>query len=521
MAEFRISKKKEFLVTYPCDYLGMLVISMIVALFTQNNDWLYIISCEEGHERGHIHLHFHVYLKYKGKNKGGFSKRGKNASRVWDIKLPRGVYRYIEKNDKNEDEYHYSFTNIPNSEYYTSAHPNIKFKGDKDPDWVEKCKDTLSMMKYVTKQTQTTPKELWKIESNFEWEEEIKKLENMPKLIMKFYRLDKDGEKIIESRSDNLEYCFTSWLRNQLTSTTKSIDEIKNEIMNDDDLFYIYSKRKNNWNSVIAEFCKIRDSEKPKPNWDRKYILPRLLYDFIQYLDNWVKQFYQAETDEKGFKLNLPERPKGLWLTGKSRSGKTSLCTTLGSFSYFNNMWNLLNYSYNNSYNLMDDYKGTMDTEEFTSIKGWIGAQYTFTVSDKFIKKVNIVNGKPLIWLSNKPLNKQVTDEDDRDYVRKNMTVIELGDYDLYTPKDTRSIGGYTNWIEWDPKSTWYYNNIINIQPNEPSTSTTEETEPIAQLLPDPSSEITLPHEKILGRPKRTPTVEIQIPTTGNKRRRI
>lgn len=184
-------------------------------------------------------------------------------------------------------------------------------------------------------------------------------------------------------------------------------------------------------------------------------------------------------------------------------------------------MWNLLNYSYNNSYNLMDDYKGTMDTEEFTSIKGWIGAQYTFTVSDKFIKKVNIVNGKPLIWLSNKPLNKQVTDEDDRDYVRKNMTVIELGDYDLYTPKDTRSIGGYTNWIEWDPKSTWYYNNIINIQPNEPSTSTTEETEPIAQLLPDPSSEITLPHEKILGRPKRTPTVEIQIPTTGNKRRRI
>ena len=517
---FRINNKTEFLLTYSYDYLGLLTLLLIIQFFTTNKDWQYIISFEHGHEKGDIHGHFHVYLKYVGNNKRGFSKRGKDAQKVFDIPLPKPIYRK-EIDGHNQ----YTLLETPGYELVTHAKCNIKFKGDKED---ENCKNTFKMIDYVTKQRKTLEQKDWQIESNFEWQ---KVLETLSGKHMKFYRVDKTGNPIIESRQDNLEFTFTTWLRDQL-KLSKSVEEIKNDIMSNNDYFFIYSKRKINWDSVITDFCKIRDTEKPKPQWERTYIIPKLLKDYIDYIDNWVKSFYEAETDDKGLKLNLPERPKGLWMTGESRSGKTSLAISLGSFSYFNNMWNLLNYSYNCSLNIMDDYKGIMTTDDFATIKPWVGSQYTFTASDKYIKKINIVNGKPLIWLSNKPLDKQVLDEDDRNYVRKNMTVIELGNYDLYSPKDTRTIGGYTNWVNWDPKTTWFYNNIINLQNNEPEASSIEISENQAELLEDQSSEvietnsdneedIPAANSNVLGRPKRPSIFEIQISTPGNKRRRI
>lgn len=227
-------------------------------------------------------------------------------------------------------------------------------------------------------------------------------------------------------------------------------------------------------------------------------------------------------------------------MTSKSRSGKTNISISLCPFSYFNSMWNLLNYSYNNPINIMDDYKGTIDTDEFAKIKPWVGSQYSFTVCDKYQPKLNVVNGKPLIWLSNKPFEKQVLDEEDRDYVKKNMTIIELGEHDLYSSKDRRTIGGYTSWVNWDPKSTWYYKNIIlNLEKNkEPETSQIlnedDASTSTAQLLKDDNADIIEisdeepndedippPGSNIKGRPIRKLISEIFETNPRNKRRRI
>lgn len=492
--KFRICNKREFLLTYSNDYLGILKIEHIEEFFKNQNTWNYTISCEKGHEKGDIHTHFHVYLKYKGPNKNGFSCRGQNAQNIWDINLKEIIYyNYTIDNEGNRIR-NYTKDKLRNihQEIEHKAHCNIKFKGDKTD---ENCKNTYKMLDYVTKQRKDFPKEEWKILSNFNWEKKIDELIKIYEQTknMRFYAVNNKGEVKNESRVDNLEYQFTSWLRLQITTTTKTVEDIKDEIVKNEDFFFIYSKRKNTYDSIIFDFVKIRDTEKPKPDWEKKYIIPKILKDFINTIDNWVKLWYNAEEDEKGYKIGLPERPKGLWLTSDSRSGKTNLGICLGPFNYFNSMWNLINYSYSNPINIFDDFTGEIDTNDFVKLKPWIGAQYTFTVSDKFIKKVNIINGKPLIWLSNKPLEKQVLDEDDRNYIKKNMTVIQLGQYDLYTPKDTRTIGGYTSWVNWDPKSTWYYNNIIkNLESNENASENdiTEEQNSTAQLLNDETAEI-------------------------------
>lgn len=97
---FKINNKKEFLVTYPSDYLGNLTFESIKELFEKENQWNYIISKEKGHKKGHIHQHFHVYLKYKGENKRGFSRKGKDAEKVWDISLGKIIYKYKIQNTK-------------------------------------------------------------------------------------------------------------------------------------------------------------------------------------------------------------------------------------------------------------------------------------------------------------------------------------------------------------------------------------------------------------------------------------
>lgn len=139
------------------------------------------------------------------------------------------------------------------------------------------------MIDYVTKQRKDYQKKDWKIYSNFDWETH---LENLKKILennnnMKFFTTDKNGEIKNESRLDNLEYQFTSWLRIQIIETTKSSDEIKNEIIHNEDLFHIYSKRKNTYDQILTEFVKIRNTEKPKPDWEKK----------IYYTKNF-KRFY-------------------------------------------------------------------------------------------------------------------------------------------------------------------------------------------------------------------------------------
>ncbi|ORX44059.1 hypothetical protein BCR36DRAFT_459148, partial [Piromyces finnis] len=158
----------------------------------------------------------------------------------------------------------------------------------------------------------------------------------------------------------------------------------------------------------------------------------------------WIQQYHEDKT-------KLEKRPKGLWITGKSRSGKTSLLTLLGNYSYFKNIWNALNFSNEDSYNIMDDFELTFEKPvDLSFYKAWIGSQKVTTITDKYVRKMEIYNGKPLIWINNNRFEDQVQFPSCRRYIKENMTIIELGEDDLYTPKNRST-----------PKNTWFCNNII------------------------------------------------------------
>lgn len=162
--KFRINNKKEFLITYPHDYFGALKHNLIYDQWVYDN-WDWIVAKETGHEEGDIHDHYHVYLRYKGKNKCGYSTRN---VKVWDVELDFSE-EDIQKIYESED-----WPKNNKGEKITYAHPNIKFKGDKeDPN----CKNTFKMIDYVTKQRKEKSEEDWNIWSNFDWVVELKTLE--------------------------------------------------------------------------------------------------------------------------------------------------------------------------------------------------------------------------------------------------------------------------------------------------------------------------------------------------------
>ena len=463
-----------------------------------------------------------MYLKYIGPNSRGFCCRSRNAQRIFDCPLENPIYKY----KTGENSYSYSSTNYGNYiECYNDAHPNIKFKGDKTD---ENCKNSFTMVKYVVKQIDYLDRQHWAIVSNFDWYEyylDLKnKFENKPNKnsTKRFYRKNKNGEVIDEETSANLEYSFCSYLWDIVNDgTNKTIKEIKQLIFQDKDLWFIYASKYNNYSAFLNEIIKSREVPKPRMDYNNKFWIPWELYNYItKILDPFVEAWFTTKD-----KTKLPHRPKGLWLTGKSRSGKTSLMVLLGTFSYFKNIWNALDFDSTASYNIMDDFDNEITKfSEFNYLKPWVGAQDTMSITDKYVKKIDVVNGKPLIFINNNPLEEQVTSKAALKYIRENMFVIELGDQDLYTPKDRRTIGGYCNWVHYDPKTCWYYRNIYchleaaqncidfddnsfidevtstdsistspNLTPTQPNPSPTPSPNPSIPELPEPLPDLSLP----------------------------
>lgn len=209
-SNFFINNKKEFLLTYADTFNNNLTLENISNFFSNGefkDIFEYVVAQEKGHESGDIHDHFHLYLNYIGSNKRGFSKKGANAELIFDIPLLSPVWRYhLDKKPHyiNESDYFQDVSKFSNFETkrFANAHPNIKFKGDKnDPN----CKNTLKMLKYVTKHTLITEESDWKIISTFDWKERINKLT----------KNDPSGEKKL-SKKDEMEMEFTEFLKDKI-----------------------------------------------------------------------------------------------------------------------------------------------------------------------------------------------------------------------------------------------------------------------------------------------------------------
>jgi len=85
---------------------------------------------------------------------------------------------------------------------------------------------------------------------------------------------------------------------------------------------------------------------------------------------------------------------------------------------YFNGMFNSALLDDAAEYAIFDDFS---DWNKFYMYKQWLGAQKQFTITDKYVKKLDFMWGKPCIILSN-----SCPDFPDLCWVSKNAITVEV-----------------------------------------------------------------------------------------------
>lgn len=473
--KFFINNKKEFLVTYAHTYWGALTAEHICDFYDKFGFWDYIVGVEQGHD-ALDHEHAHVYLKYKGPVRSGFSTRTETC---WDIQLifnEELTSKFISDDwPKNK-----------NGNKITTAHPNIRFKGDKeDPN----CKNSYTMVDYVTKQRKELEKKDWKIYSNFDWESYLNELES------KYRKCEKKTQREMFTEKE-MEFC--EWLRkNILDNPTKTKFEIEKEILEDSKLAYIFMSKHINYKSVLNDYFKNKPINKPPRVWN-KFWVPLKMKEALDYLNNFVMMWHLGQVKDGA-------RPRPIFVSGPGGCGKTSLFASIGDFCYWCNSWNFANYESKPSYNIFDDYDGNEDSKNnsindgWNYIKPWVGGQHVVSISGKFKAPMTVINNRPCVFISNYRFEDRFGEAAQKYWRDVGGFIIDLPDnIKLFEKPDRRTIGGYTNWVEYDTRNTWYYLNKISPtlenKENEPPTNDNSYIiidEDTQQFLPEPPSEIT------------------------------
>lgn len=490
------------IITYPSDYDGWLTLGTIIDyyenVFFPKNTTIKIVGAKEHADEEIQRDHHHLYLDSP--------TQLQLNQKYFDIPLPEPVVVFIKPDTTRSykffsdiasqygieslhdptmaekiDNYITNEIQQPGTVYeiLSVAHPNIQLK--------KQYGDKYFMLKYVVKGCLIA-------RSNFDVDEELKYLQDnceklcekanqliesnilkelnvktVPELIdlLKKYRQKlRNKRKRVRSKYKNSsdEECtnklkeMSEMIRHYILNepnVTKT--EILQKIYEDDLYFYFYSNNYLNWNRLINDLFKNKPNAKPKKNYEFIFWVPTKLYDYLMWLDKWVEYWYTGQKDK------LEHRPKGLILIGGTRTGKTSLMSTLGDFSYFKNVWNVDNWEGLPPYTIMDD----MDAQDegkglsFSWFKPWFGAQDAMTVTDKYKPKYDIINGKPLIWINNYDITESFQSETAQQYIKGNMVYVNIGKRSLFEEPDRHSIGGFAGFRKFDPKNTWYYKNVV------------------------------------------------------------
>lgn len=480
------------IITYPSSYDGLLTLNEIKNYYEEK--WLtettYFVIAQEDADDQIQRTHFHIYWDDK--------KQKSITTNYFDIPLKEKVVVMINKdktrtyktyNDlcselgADSDQELCAKLGQTGKEFdiLSAAHPNIEVKKQ----YGDKC----FMLSYVMKQKLIgwQPKK----ETSAKYLDELKR--NDETLILKVHQLVKDAV-FYESESISCileaKKLFEKYVKkinnqekkrqNTLKRTKKGRDELLNMEMEmiaaiwelrDQNPFItrgdvmslitknpvyrnIFTHTYLNYSKFINEFFKNKPIAKPIINYNVTYWIPNKLYDYIMWLDRWIENWTTGKKDQ------LEHRPKGLCLIGASRTGKTSLMCSIGEFSYFKNIWNSDNWEILPPYTIMDD----MDAQDegkglsFSWFKPWFGAQDSMTITDKYRTKEDIINGKPLIWINNYDIDETFKSETAQDYIKKNMIYVNLGHRNLFTPPTEMEIFKFK---EFDPKTTWYYQNVL------------------------------------------------------------
>lgn len=504
-----ILKFNTAIITYPSNYDGLLTIGTIVEFFSKLcKPTTKIVVAREDPDEEIQRIHYHLYWDDE-------VNRKQVTTKYFDIPLPEPVVVFINPDEKKTRTYQL-FTDLASklgiddinekemvtkldqyiSENYEEgtmydilkvAHPNIQLK--------KEYGDKYFMLKYVVKQKlvaranfnvneelEYLQKECEKliektkdlIEKNLLKQIGIETVEELIELLKKYKlkQLKKEERKSkkrgrpksTNSILDETALKFRDWLRPLVIQSNLTKKEVIKEITNNENWWQVFSSNYINYNKLINDMFRGRPPAKPTRNYDFKFWVPNKLYDYLMWLDEWVMKWHTGQ--------RLEHRPKGLVLIGPSRTGKTSLISCLGDFSYFKNIWSLDCWEGKTPFTVMDDMDAGDEGKglSFCWYKPFFGSQDAITVTDKFKPKEDIYNGKPLIWLNNYPIDETFKSNIAQDYIKKNMEIVYIT-----KPFNEKPIGMdlYT-YKEFDPKCTWYYKNIILNQSKENNKNVTE-----------------------------------------------
>ena len=182
-----------------------------------------------------------------------------------------------------------------------------------------------------------------------------------------------------------------------------------------------FANRFFNWSGFIKATFPSRDKEVYKPNPSYKFLLPSALCLWKACcFDVWIEAMKRGDPWY---------RPRNLVLIGPTRSGKTEWARSLGKHMYFNNLLNLDDWDESADYIILDDF--TSDILKYLPCwKCFFGSQKEFTLTDKYRGKKTVRWGKPMIWLSNEDIFKNLNIEH-INFIKGNADVIVL-DSKLY-----------------------------------------------------------------------------------------
>lgn len=506
------------IITYPSDYDGLLTIGTIVNYYEKLiNKSTKVVVAREDPDKEIQRIHFHLYWDDV--------KRKNVTTSYYDIPLPEPVYVFIYKDktrsyqlasdlnsklgiDNNneivpklrsyveqynsklleEEGQNESLKEIESWDLLHKAHPNLQLK--------KEYGDKYFMLRYVVKQKLIC-------RSNFDVDEELQYLEkNAQELTLKANELieqellqeigvrtldelidllKKYKLKLIkkEARDKKLKYgksmskgqmnkCmdeieqqiyeFRMFLREKILEKRLTKKEVIDEITKDEKWWPIYCASYINYSKLITDMFRGKPPAKPNKHYEYTYWVPNKLYDYLVWLNQWVENWYTGK--------ELEHRPKGLVLIGPSRIGKTTLISCMGDFSYFKNIWNLDCWEGKTAFTVMDDMDAGDEGKglSFCWYKPFFGAQDAITVTDKFKPKEDIWNGKPLVWLNNYRIEETFQSPTAQNYIQQNMEIIYLT-RPLKEPPTGMDTFQYK---EFDPKCTWWYQNVISQNLEQP-----------------------------------------------------
>lgn len=190
-------------------------------------------------------------------------------------------------------------------------------------------------------------------------------------------------------------------------------DQVMDQLINDGFASKL-ANRYFNWSGFIKAKFPSRPKDEYVPNEDFTWNLPEELTMWKYQFKGWMDLY----------KTGYWTRPKSLILIGPSRSGKTEWARSLGKHMYFNNLLNLDDWNEDADYIILDDFSSDI-LKYLPSWKCFFGGQKQFVLTDKYRGKKTVHWGKPMIWLSNEDLFKNLNIEH-LEFIKKNCECIVL-----------------------------------------------------------------------------------------------